>query len=216
LFAWLAWTAIRHWLPSIKMLGAHDVRAQIAVLLDVSLDIGIRVAILMAVLAVADYAYQWWEFHKKLRMTPHEMKEETKEREGNPLIRQRQRSLQMQRARARMMANVPKASVVVTNPTHFAVALRYDRTKAPAPYVVAKGADLIAERIREIAREHGVPIVENKPLARALWRQVKVGRVIPNEFFKAVAEVLAFVHWLKVKRRAGASPRATRTTTSLS
>lgn len=202
LFAWLSWGAIRKALPALGMIGADDVREQLATMLDLSMAIGVRIAVLMAALAAADYGYQWWEFQKKLRMTHQEMKDELKEREGNPLIKQRQRSLAMQRARRRMMAEVPKASVVVTNPTHFAVALTYDREKAPAPYVAAKGAQYMALKIREVAREHGVPIIENKPLARALYKQVKVGQIIPSQFYKAVAEVLAFVFLLK-QRKAG-------------
>ncbi|MCE5229100.1 flagellar biosynthesis protein FlhB [bacterium] len=199
LFGWLAWTAVASRLDRIIAIGTLDLRDQINLLMDVSLAIGIRIAILMAVLAVADLGYQWWEFIKRMRMSHQEMKEEAKERDGNPLIKQRQRSLAMQAARQRMMAEVPKASVVVMNPTHFAVALRYDSAKAPAPIVVAKGQDEIALRIKKLALDSGVPVVENKPLARALHRKSKVGKMIPNEFFRAVAEVLAFVYMLKRK-----------------
>ncbi len=201
LFGWLAWSAVSSRLGRILTLGTLDLREQINVMMDVALAIGIRIAILMAVLAIVDLGWQWWQFIKKMRMTHQEMKDEMKEREGNPLIKQRQRSLAMQRARQRMMTEVPKASVVVTNPTHFAVALRYDPQKAPAPIVVAKGADEVAQRIKKIAMESGVPVIENKPLARALHRKVKVGHMIPNEFFRAAAEVLAFVFMLKRKGR---------------
>lgn len=200
LFGWLAWTALRANLPQIKLMGDLDLRAQIGLLLDVSLAIGMRVTIACAILAIFDFGYQWWEFVKRLRMTHQEMKDEMKERDGNPLIKQRQRSVAMQAARNRMMQAVPKASVVVTNPTHFAVALTYDRDKAPAPYVCAKGRQFTAQRIKELARQHGVPVIENKPLARALYKSVKVGQVIPNEFYKAIAEVLAFVFMLKARR----------------
>ena len=121
------------------------------------------------------------------------------------MIKQRQRSIAMQRARQRMMAEVPKADVIVTNPTHFAVALRYDKEKAPAPYVCAKGTEHMAFRIRELAKKHGIPIIENKPLARGLHKHCKIGQIVPNEFYKAVAEVLAFVYFLRRKRGMGGS-----------
>ena len=197
LFAWLAWTALRDRLPHIGRMGGLDLREQLLVMLDVALAIGTRIAILMAVLAVFDYGYQWWQFHKKLRMTPQELKDEMKEREGNPLIKQRQRSIAMQQARKRMMAEAAKADVIVTNPTHYAVALRYDKEKAPAPYVCAKGKQFLALRIRRLARERGIPIIENRPLARALYAQCRVGQVIPSQFYRAVAEILAFVFLLK-------------------
>ena len=201
LFGILVFDAVRSRLQSIIVAGSIDLRGQLAVLLDLALAIGLRVAMLMALLALLDLGYQWYEYIKKMRMTHKEMKDEHKEREGNPLIRQRQRSLQMQAARQRMMSEVPKANVVVTNPTHYAVALSYDVSKAPAPRVVAKGTRLMALRIRRLALEAGVPVVENKPLARALYRRAKVGRAIPGEFFRAVAELLAFVYLLKRRGR---------------
>jgi flagellar biosynthetic protein FlhB len=213
MFTALAWTALRTRLPEIQMMAGLDIRHQIGTMLDVAMAIGIRIAILMAALAVFDYGYQWWEFHKKLRMTHNELKDEMKEREGNPLIRQRQRSLQMQAARKRMMADIAKADVIVTNPTRLAVALRYDKEKAGAPYVCGKGKQLFAMRIRKIARERGIPIVENRPLARALYRHVKVGQIIPSQFYRAVAEILAFVFLLKRNpERARQRQRASRIT----
>lgn len=206
-FCWLAWLTIEKALPTLKLLPGRDLRDQLEVMFGLAIAIGMRVAILMAVLSIADFGWQWWQFYKKTLMTHQEMKDESKERDGNPLIKQRQRSLAMQRLRQNMMKEVPKASVVVTNPTHFAVALVYDRMKAPAPYVCAKGADHMAKRIRELAKQHGVPVIENRLLARALYRSVKVGKVIPADFYKAVAEVLAFVHMLKQKRQRGAAGR---------
>lgn len=200
LFGWLAWGAIAKNMNAIAMMGALDLKSQLGLMLDVSIAIGTRITITMAVMALFDFGYQWWEFVKKLRMTQQEMKDEMKEREGNPLIKQRQRSLQMQSARNRMMQAVPKASVVVTNPTHFAVALTYDKEKAPAPFVCAKGRQLTAQRIKEMARLHGIPVIENKPLARALYKHVKVGQMIPAEYYKAIAEVLAFIFMLKSRR----------------
>jgi flagellar biosynthetic protein FlhB len=147
----------------------------------------------LVVLAVADYGYQRWQLSKDLRMSRQEVKQEQKETEGDPLIRSRIRSLQRQAARRRMMAEVPKSDVVITNPSHLAVALRYDGVRMAAPVVVAKGAGFIAERIRQIAAEHGVPIIENKPIARSLHKLVEVGREIPVELYQAVAEILALV-----------------------
>ncbi len=150
-----------------------------------------------ALLAVGDYAYQKWRHEKGLRMSRQEIKEETKSTEGDPLVKSRIRSVQREMARRRMMEDVPTADVVVTNPTHLAVALKYDREKAAAPFVVAKGRDLMAERIKEIAREHGVPVVEDKPLARSLYQAVEIGSEIPVELYKAVAGVLAYVYRLR-------------------
>jgi flagellar biosynthetic protein FlhB len=130
-------------------------------------------------------------------MTKQEVKEEYKQHEGDPMIRSRIRSIQMHMARRRMMKEVPKADVVITNPTHLAVALKYERGKMVAPVVLAKGAGHLAEKIREIARAGGIPIVEDKPLAQALYKTVEIGDVIPEEWYKAVAEILAYVYRLK-------------------
>ncbi|MCB0406027.1 MAG: flagellar biosynthesis protein FlhB [Bdellovibrionales bacterium] len=152
-------------------------------------------------LAALDYGYQRWQLEKEMRMTRREAKEEYKLREGDPLIKQRIRSVQRKIASRRMMEDVPKADVIVTNPTHFAVALQYDRAAMAAPKVVAKGAGLIAQKIKELARKHSVPIVENKPLARTLFKTIDIGGFIPRELYKAVAEVLAYVYRLKGIRK---------------
>lgn len=154
----------------------------------------------MLVLAAADFFFQKWDLNKKMMMTKQELKEESKNREGDPLIKARIRRVQREMANKRMMDKVPEATVIITNPTHIAIALKYDAT-LPAPQVVAKGGDLVAEKIKEIAREHNVPIVENKPLARAIFKTLKIGQVIPRELFVAVAEVLSFVFKLKRKVR---------------
>ncbi len=159
--------------------------------------IGLRAAALLLVLGLADYLYQKREYIKGLMMTHHEMKEEFKELEGSPITKSRIRSVQKSLARQRMMKEVPKATVVVTNPIHVAVALRYEPEIMPAPVVVAKGKRLIAERIKEIAAAHGVPIYENKPLARSLFDLVEVGETIPEDLYRAVAEVLSYVYRLK-------------------
>lgn len=151
---------------------------------------------IMFVVAVADYVYQKYNFMKNLRMTKQEVKDEHKELEGDPMIKARLRQIRMQRVRKRMMAAVPEASVVVTNPTHYAVALKYEPDKMDAPTVVAKGVDVLARRIREIATEHKVPIVENPPLARALYK-VELDDPIPIEHYKTVAGVISYVMKLK-------------------
>jgi flagellar biosynthetic protein FlhB len=144
-----------------------------------------------------DYGFQWWEREKKLRMTPQELKEELRQTEGNPLIKARIHSIQRQMARRRMMADVPKAAVVITNPTHLAIALSYDASKMSAPRVVAKGAGFMAQKIREVAAAHGVPLVENKPLAQSIFKMVSLGGEIPSSLYRAVAEILIYIYKLR-------------------
>jgi flagellar biosynthetic protein FlhB len=152
---------------------------------------------ILAVFAGIDFVLQKREYAKQVRVTKQEAKQEAKEQEGDPLIKARVRSIQRDMARKRMMQAVKKADVVITNPTHIAVALQYDKDKMVAPKVVAKGADFMAERIKKIAAENGVVTVENVPLARSLFKSVKVGQVIPKTLFQAVAEVLAYVYKLR-------------------
>jgi flagellar biosynthetic protein FlhB len=153
----------------------------------------------MLVLSAADYFYQRWDLEKEMKMTKQEIKEEIKSREGDPMIRARIKRIQREMASKRMMEDVPKADVIVTNPTHIAVALKYDDTMV-APTVIAKGADLIAEKIREMAREFNIPIIENKPLARSMFKTLKIGQTIPKELYTAVAEVLSYVYKLRRKK----------------
>ena len=167
---------------------------------ELILTLGYRILMALLVLSVLDYAFQRWEFEKSLRMSKQEIKEEFKQQEGDPQVRARVRSLQREMSRRRMMDDVPKADVVVTNPTHVAIALRYDPDHMAAPQVVAKGQRLMAEKIKEMARQAGVPMVEDKPLARALFKAAQVGDTVPDELFKAVAQVLAFVYQLKRKK----------------
>ncbi|ADU28053.1 flagellar biosynthesis protein FlhB [Ethanoligenens harbinense] len=163
-------------------------------------DIGIKVAGVMLLLGAIDYFYQWFQYEKDIRMTKEEIKEEYKQMEGNPEIKGKIKNLQRQMARRRMMQDVPKADVVLRNPTHFAVALKYEHGKQRAPVCVAKGRNAVALRIVEIAEENHVYIREDPPLTRALYQAVEVGGQIPAEFYKAVAEVLAYIYKL---RRAG-------------
>ncbi len=157
--------------------------------------------IAMALLAALDTLYQRWQYEENLKMTKQEVKDERRQTEGDPAVKARIRSIQRQVAYRRMMAEVPRADVVVVNPTHLAIALRFDPAVMAAPKVVAKGADHVAERIRRIASEHGVPIVENPPLARSLFRLTDVGDTVPVELYRAVAEVLAYVYRLRGRSR---------------
>ena len=153
----------------------------------------------MIFLAALDFAFQKWQFEEQLKMTKQEVKEEFKRSEGDPLIKSRIRRVQQEVARRRMMQEVPKADVVVTNPVHLALAVRYDSAAMNAPHVVAKGAEAIAERIKALAREHNIPIVENKELAQNLYKIVEIGDEIPSDFYQTVAEVLAYVYRIKGK-----------------
>lgn len=154
----------------------------------------------MLFLSALDYLFQRWEMERQMRMTKQEVREEIKSREGDPLIKARIKRMQREIASRRMMEEIPKADVIVTNPTHIAVALKYDETTV-APRLIAKGAELIAQKIKEIARENNIPIVENKPLARTIFKTMKIGQIIPRELYTAVAEVLSFVYRLKKKVR---------------
>ena len=166
-------------------------------LLTTITDLGIRIAAVYMVIAFADFAYQKWKFAKDMRMTKQEIKDEYKQSEGDPQIKGRIRQKMREASQRRMMQDLPKADVVITNPTHYAVAIKYDPEVAEAPTVLAKGEDYLAQRIKEIARENNVEIVENKPLARMLYANVEVGEAVPPELYQAVAEVLAFVYHLQ-------------------
>ena len=177
-------------------------------LFRICIDLLLRTTMALAVIAVADYAFQYWQFQKTLRMTKQEVREEYKRTEGDPLIKSRQRRQQRQYARKRMMTDVKRATVVITNPTHLAIALRYIPGEMTAPVVLAKGQALIAEKIKEIARANRVPIMENKPIAQALFKQCEIGDMIPVELYRSVAEVIAFV--LRESGQAPALPTAPR------
>jgi len=158
------------------------------------IDIGFKIAMVFIVVAFADFGFQKWKFHQDMKMTKQEVKEEYKSTEGDPAIKGKIRQRMQEASRRRMMQSLPKADVVITNPSHYAVALRYDKEQAEAPYVVAKGADYVAQKIKEAAKEHKIEIVENKPLARSLYANVEIGEEIPEELYVAVAEVLALVY----------------------
>jgi len=152
----------------------------------------------MLVLAGADYMYQKWDLEEKMKMTKQEVKEEHKSREGDPHVKARIKRVQREMSNRRMMADVPKADVIITNPTHIAVALQYSSSMV-APTVIAMGGDLVAQKIKEIAKQNKIPVVENVPLARTLFKTVKIGQIIPREVYAAVAEVLTYVYRLKKK-----------------
>ncbi|HIJ77730.1 MAG: flagellar biosynthesis protein FlhB [Desulfobulbaceae bacterium] len=159
----------------------------------------LKAALIIALLAVADYAFQRWQFMEKMKMTKQEVKDEAKQTDGDPHVKGRIRAIQMEMARQRMMSEVPKADVVITNPTRLAIALKYNPLAMTAPMVVAKGAGLIAQRIKEIAAENNIPLVEDKPLAQALYKSVDLNEPIPENLFQAVAEVMAYVFNTKRK-----------------
>ncbi len=164
-----------------------------------SLNLAIRICVALIILGVFDFIYQWWDYEKNLKMSKQEVKEEYRQTEGNPEIKSKIRQKQRQMSMRRMMQEVPKADVIITNPTHFACALKYDAAVSQAPALIAKGQDYLAARIKEIAKENKVEIVENKPLARIIFDTVEIGQAIPPELYQAVAEVLAFVYGLKGK-----------------
>jgi flagellar biosynthesis protein FlhB len=193
----VGYLSIKGELNNLPALGDMQIKAITAYILITTLKIGLKCALAMIVLVAADYAFQKWQFEKKLKMTKHDIKEEMKRSEGDPLIKSRIRSIQMEMARKRMMQDVPKADVVITNPTHFAVALSYDNLSAEAPKVLAKGAGEIARKIKEIAKSNDIPVVENKELARSLYSLVDIGTEIPVSLYQAVAEVLAYIYKLK-------------------
>lgn len=199
---WMLW----HQRDDLVNLAAEPLNAGIGHFGWITLMTFLAAAGAFALIAIIDVPFQLWHYYYKLRMTKQEVIEENKQTQGDPQIRGRIRRLQREMARRRMMAAVPKAEVVVTNPLHFAVALKYDEKRMSAPQVVAKGSQLVAARIKEIAREHGVPIVEAPPLARALHRHVEIGDTIPGTLFTAVAQVLAYVYQLKQAKIAPALP----------
>lgn len=171
----------------------------IGVIGNIVIDLGIKIGAVYLVVGIADFAYQKIKFKKDMMMTKQEVKDEYKNAEGDPQIKGKIRQRMMQASRQRMMQELPKADVVITNPTHYAVALQYDLSIAKAPRVIAKGEDFLAQRIKEVAREHQIELVENKPLARALYANVEIGEEIPEELYQAVAEVLAYVYNIKNK-----------------
>lgn len=189
-------TISRDW-DRILVLASLPIQQIFTFTAGLTVKLGIEIGAVLTVLALADFFYQTFEHNKSLRMSKQDIKDEYKKSEGDPLIKGKIRERQRRMAMQRMMQEVPKADVIITNPTHFAIALKYDATKMEAPKIIAKGMDHVALRIREIAKENGVVTMENKPLARALYERAEIGDVIPPDLFQAVAEVLAYVYKMK-------------------
>ena len=200
LIGWIAYSTVINNLPEALLLIDSTAITTLTFMGKTAGLILAKVCGLLILIAFLDFLFVRWEMEQKMKMTKQELKEEYKESEGDPLVKSQIRAIQHDMARKRMMADVPKADVIITNPTHFSVAIKYDNDRMDAPTIIAKGADLIALKIREIARDHDVPIVENPPVARLLHK-LDVGATIPESLFKAVAEILAHVYSLKGKKR---------------
>ena len=196
LISWVAVTTVINNFNEALILIDTSIPLTLVFLAKVSMLILAKICAVMILIAILDFSFTKWEMEEKMKMTKQELKEEFKETEGDPHIKAQIRSIQQQMARKRMMAEVPRADVVITNPTHLSVAIRYDSKKMDAPVVIAKGADFVAMKIREIAREHDIPLVENPPVARLLHK-IDLGATIPEELFRAVAEILAHVYSIK-------------------
>ncbi|MDR2180242.1 MAG: flagellar biosynthesis protein FlhB [Synergistaceae bacterium] len=199
LFCVVIYVALRSKLPTAVQAMQFPMEQGALHLWNLLWDLSMRLAVMLLVIALVDYLYQKWEFEKSIRMSKQEIKEEYRQMEGDPQIKNKIRQKQRELAKKRMMSSVPKADVVITNPTTLAIALIYDRNTMSAPQVTAKGKGLIAKKIREVAEEHGVPVIENKPLARALYEAVEIGDEVPENLYRGVAEILAMVYKLKKK-----------------
>jgi len=196
---YVAYSMLKNQFGAIFSLYDMSLKAALSLIGGLILDVGLRISLVYLVLGFADYAYQKWKFMEDQKMTKQEIKDEMKNAEGDPQVKGQQKRRMREASQRRMMQNIPQADVVITNPTHFAVALKYDTMVADAPVVVAKGQDYLAQKIKEKARESGVEIVEEKALARLLYHNVPLDGIVPPELYKAVAEVLAYVYNLKEK-----------------
>lgn len=199
LIVYICYSYLKDKWPLLYILYDMPLMQAIGLAAETVTDLGIRISIVYMVIALADFVYQKVKFSQDMRMTKQEIKEEYKQQEGDPQIKGKIRQKMREVSQRRMMQNLPQADVVITNPTHYAVAIKYDPEVADAPLVIAKGEDYLAARIKEIAKENKIEIVENKPLARMLYANVDVGQAVPPELYQAVAEVLAFVYKLQGK-----------------
>ena len=195
----VAYNVISNEFESFFLLPSMSVSQLAATMGEKALWITLKVGVAILMLAILDYAYQKYEFEKSIKMSLQEVKDEFKDTDGSPQVKSQIRRLQREMSRKRMMAEIPSADVVVTNPTHIAVALKYNQDAMGAPSVIAKGERLIAQKIKDIAKEHGIPIVEDKPLAQALFKMCDIGDIVPQSLYRAIAEVLAYVYRLKGK-----------------
>lgn len=196
---YIVYGKLRDYFPRFERLMDMEPVQALAVMSEFIMSIVLNCGVIFLFLAILDYIYQWWEYERNLRMSKQEIKEEYKHTEGDPQVKAKIKERQRKQAMSRMMQNVPQADVVIRNPTHFAIAVKYDAEKNRAPLVLAKGADLVAQRIVKVAEENHIMTIENKPLARGLFDAVEVGFEIPEQFYQPVAEVLAFVYSLKEK-----------------
>jgi flagellar biosynthetic protein FlhB len=190
---------VKNEVERIPFLYHQTTEAILIYMCKVSFKIFIWTISIMVIMAILDYLFQRWQFEEQIKMTKQEVKDESKQAEGDPQVKARIGSLQQQAARRRMMQDIPKADVVVTNPTHLALAIKYDALSMNAPKILAKGAGAVAERIKNVAKENDIPVVEDKELAQNLYKTVEIGDEIPVTLFKAVAELLAYVYRLKGK-----------------
>ncbi len=197
LASWVAISVLMSSVDEIFTMSRRSLGDVLHITGSLTLEIGLKISILLIVLAIFDYLYQRYDHEKNLRMSKQDIKDEYKKSEGDPLIKSKIKEKQRQMAMRRMMQDVPKADVIITNPTHYAIAIQYNAGKMDAPTIVAKGTDHLAHKIKEVAKEHDIVLMENKPLARALYHSVEIGEAIPQELFQAVAEVLAYVYKLK-------------------
>jgi len=194
LIIWVAYSTLKNEWDNLFILYDMPIEQAIALMGDIVIGLGIKISLVYLIIAAADLFYQKWKFKEDMKMTKQEVKDEYKQAEGDPAIKGKIRQRMRQASQRRMMQDLPKADVVITNPTHFAVAIKYDADLYDAPYVVAKGSDHLAAKIKEVAKENKVEIVENKPLARMLYYNVELGSVIPPELYRAVADILAMVY----------------------
>lgn len=194
MLSYLAYTTLRDEMTSLYILYDMTLLGAVRLFGDVAISLGVKISAYYLILGLADYLYQKWKFGEDMKMTKQEVKDEWKNAEGDPKVKGKQKQRMQEASRRRMMQAVPQADVVITNPTHFAVAIKYDPNVADAPYVLAKGEDFLAAKIKDEAKAHNIEIVENKPLARMLYYNVELGAQIPPELYQAVAEILAVIY----------------------
>jgi flagellar biosynthetic protein FlhB len=197
----IAYLTVRSYLPTVFTLYQMELHAIASTIGRMALDLALRTGLVLLIVAAIDYAYQKWQYERDLRMSKQEVKDEQKVTQGNPEVQSRIRHVQITMARRRMLGNVKKADVVIRNPTHYAVALKYDPKEHAAPIVLAKGADHLAKRIIEIAKKHKIHMVHEPPLAQALYKSAEIGKMIPPKLYRAVAKIL--VHVMRIKKRRG-------------
>jgi len=204
--SWIAYSFLRSRFFELASFTQFDLNVAIDSFVEICVSLAIRVGSMYLVLAVADYAYQRWELYKNLRMSKDDIKQEMKRSEGDPMLKSRIRGMQRRMARGRMMANVPKATVVITNPTHLAIAIEYHEGMK-APKVLAKGPYHVAQKIVQIAKENRIPVVQNIPLARAIYKTIEIGQEISPDLYLAMAEILAYVY--KIRGKTAFAPKST-------